>query len=309
MKRLKRLTLLLTFGTAGLTLAAVAAAQNNQDAPPAREQVALTTRDGVQLRADFYPGAKKKESIPVILVHMYQGSRQDFQTLAEFLQLQGHAVLAPDLRGHGESTQVVGASRELDAGRLRPADMAAMAAIDLEACKKFLIEKNNAGELNIDQLAVVGAEMGASVALLWAAIDWSWPPLATGKQGQDVKAVVLISPEYVFKGLKINDALMHPAVRSVLSVLIAIGRNDAGAEREARRIHTQFERGRPELDPADRDKKDLFLVGIDTRLQGTRILEEPNLGLHRQIAQFIKLRIEDRAADFPWKERISPFSQ
>ncbi len=59
---------------------------------------------------------------------------------------------------------------------------------DLEACKSFLMDKNNAGELNINKLCVVGVEMGAVVAVDWAAWDWHWPRLATGKQGQDVKA-------------------------------------------------------------------------------------------------------------------------
>ena len=37
------------------------------------------------------------------------------------------------------------------------ADFAAMAKFDLEAAKKILMEKNNAGELNINQLVVIGA--------------------------------------------------------------------------------------------------------------------------------------------------------
>ena len=36
---------------------------------------------------------------------------------------------------------------------------------DMRAVKDFLWERNNAGQLNIDKLCIVGADMGASVAL------------------------------------------------------------------------------------------------------------------------------------------------
>ena len=66
-----------------------------------------------------------------------------------------------------------------------------MAALDMEAVRKFLVDKNDAGELNLNKLCLVGSGMGASVAANWAVQDWSAPPLAVGKQGQDVKALVL----------------------------------------------------------------------------------------------------------------------
>ena len=78
---------------------------------------------------------------------------------------------------------------------------------DVEMCKAFLMEKNNNKELNIDKLCLVGAEMGAVVAVDWAARDWSWPILPGRKQGQDVKALVLLSPEWSFKGMTIGPAI------------------------------------------------------------------------------------------------------
>ena len=73
---------------------------------------------------------------------------------------------------------------------------------DIEACKRFLLRENNEGELNIELLTVVAAgEMGAVIGLNWVAMDWSWPILPGRKQGQDVKALVLLSPGQSFKGV------------------------------------------------------------------------------------------------------------
>ena len=124
------------------------------------------------------------------------------EELAKFLQKEGHAVLVPSLRGHGNSVNVQGSGRKLLASTLNPAQFQLMVKQDMEACKAYLMAKNNAGDLNIEKLCVVGAEMGAIVAMNWAVEDWHWPVLTTGKQGQDVKALVLLSPPMAFHGIK-----------------------------------------------------------------------------------------------------------
>ncbi len=166
------------------------AASAKQLPPP--QNITLTTRDGVSLGATFYPSLLGKEAVPVIMLHQYKGSRNDFKDLAATLQAKGCAVLVPDLRGHGQSTRQQlpnGGEREINVALLRQQDFVAMVDQDLEACKSFLMDKNNAGELNINKLCVIGEEMGAVVGVDWAAWDWHWPRLATGKQGQDVKAL------------------------------------------------------------------------------------------------------------------------
>ena len=59
----------------------------------------------------------------------------------------------------------------------------------MEAIKRFLMTKHNAGELNIDKLCVVGVEFGL-VAVNWAAHDWSWPswPPASRARTSSVRA-------------------------------------------------------------------------------------------------------------------------
>lgn len=282
-----------------------ASAQEKDENGPVVQELSLVTGDKVVLKADYYPGADSKETVPVIMLHMYGGSRKDYASLAARLQAEGHAVIVPDLRGHGDSTQREGSTERLDYTSFKAADFIAMAGVggDLEAVKSYLLERHNEKQLNIDALCVVGAEMGATVALAWSQLDWSWPVLATGKQGQDVKGLVLLSPVYNFKGLKITRALEDPNVRSKLSVYIVVGKADPKARRDAERLYKALERFHPK--PEKPEDRDLVLnLDMDTNLQGTKLLEEPTLKLEDRIANFIRKRLVER--NFLWKERKRP---
>jgi pimeloyl-ACP methyl ester carboxylesterase len=249
----------------------------------------LVTRDGVQLKATFYPSNKGKEVVPVILLHSWKGDGREYAGLAPLLQKLGCAVLVPDLRGHGESTGGPGLSRPLDAAKFGKTDFGRMVTYDMETLKAFLMKKNNEGQLNIEKLCVVGGEMGASVALDWARHDWSWPPLVGKKQGQDVRALVLISPELNFQGLDVRPALSHPAVRSQLSVLIIVGNGDSRAVSDARRIEGMLSRYHPE--PSDPAQRDLFFGRLDTKLQGTKMLGVQGINTEGGIMAFIDCRL------------------
>jgi len=278
-----------------------AAADDKNDKPPPPEQITLRTSDGVTLAATYYParlGKKSgKDTATVILVHAYKGNRGDFDELALRLQDAGNAVMAPDLRGHGES----GGPQ----GTLRAADFAAMARQDLEAVKRFLVEKNNAGQLNIERLGLVGVEMGATVAINWAALDWSWPVLATGKQGQDVKALALISPQWSFKGMRIDDAVAHPNIRSDLSVLIVAGRRNSKLLQAAKRLYNALARYHVTPPPEDAaEKQTLWLKTPQTSLQGMQLMDEKSLQVGEMILDFVQLRLVNPS--FPWRSRNSP---
>jgi pimeloyl-ACP methyl ester carboxylesterase len=272
------------------------AAEDAAEKIPPPEEVTVGTSDGLTLAATYYPSKAGKKAVPVILLHAWKGSRADFEDLALKLQRADHAVLAADLRGHGADR----------ATALRNEDYVAMVFEDLEAIKKFLLVKNNAGELNIEKLCVVGAEMGSLVAVNWAAHDWSWPMLATGKQGQDVKALVLISPEWVFKGLRLHDAMAQANVRADLSVMIIAGGGNSKSLKEAKRVYGALERFHPTPpgEEAADTKQTLWLRTPSTSLQGTHLLNEKSLRVDQMILKFIDLRLVKQP--IPWSERKNP---
>ena len=285
-----------------------AAVQAQRSGAP--EELKLTTKDGVKLAVTYYPSRLGKEAVPVVMLHDFKESRTVFNGLARALQApseggDSRAVITVDLRGHGESTVQMGAggrTRDLEAARLRPVDFQDMVAQDMEAVRRFLVEKNDRGELNLNMLCLLGSGMGASVATYWAAADWDAPRLATLKQGQDVKALILASPEWSFRGLPLLRPLRQPDVRETLSFLIVYGAQDSRAKKDAKLINKNLAKYHPEP-PRDKMKelKSLFLIDLATKLQGTKLLTSREFDMLPTIDAFLDARITQK--HFEWESR------
>jgi pimeloyl-ACP methyl ester carboxylesterase len=299
--------------------------------PPESEELELRTGDNLQLAITYYPGVdregiqqgKGKKVIPIVLLHGWKQSRNDLNELALGLQkLGGYAIIVPDLRGHGASTRWVGANRDdkLDAAKMPAPQFGRMVNQDMKAVKDFLWDKNNAAELNIDKLCVVGSEMGASVAVCFAAFD------ATGygngavfygsrKLGRFVKALVLISPKWSVAGLPLIQAMKEPSVQSDISVMILVGKKDVSGKKdskartEAKQLYRKFEPWHPEPPEGEDkvDKQTLFLSEFDTSLQGTKLLDA-KFNVQGFIDDFVRRRLvkNDAAREWTWKERKGP---
>lgn len=290
-----------------------------KDEIPPPQQLVRQTADGVQLSLTYFPGLKGKESIPVVLLHMYKGDGTEFKTLAPYLQSQGYAVVVPDLRGHGSSTlwQVPGRTeaQTLEAERMSPQHFLLMAREDVRAIKDFLWERNNAGELNLEKLCLVGSEMGASVAAYWALYDvagYEWNRLYYGpiKLGGFVKAMVLISPQLSCRGLRMNVPLADPVVRSRISVMVMLGKGDPAAMSDARRIVNLLRPYHPEAEREEERvaKRTLFPVSLDTSLQGSKLLDARGLQVPQYIVTFIQLRLvqSEESKAWAWSELKRP---
>jgi pimeloyl-ACP methyl ester carboxylesterase len=336
---LRSLATLLALASVGSATPAWAA--EDEDEPIKPTDVELVTADGVVLTATWYASKQGKDAVPVVLLHMFGGSRSDYHSLASLLHKgleggdqakggDGYAVLVPDLRGHGDSTHRRGRGAPLKATTMARAEFSRMVTFDMQRIKSFLLEKNNAGQLSIEKLVVVGAEMGASVAVNWARLDWSVPLQGNRRQAQDVKVLVLISPQWSTKGLPLQPALRgnpfvtlvwDPRLQAVLknneainfrrpypldfrrevAVKIYAGSGKSSAVKDAKRVYDMLKPYHGEDDP------DLSGGTVKTSLQGTKMLNVPALNLDASIAQFIQERLESRS--LRWAERKNPYAQ
>lgn len=282
---------------------------------PDPEPVSLESLDGVVLKATYYPGTAKKETVPLMLIHGFGGSKSEYHAFALYMQSLGHASLAPDLRGHGQSTLQKlpnGTTVTLDADKFTRLDLESMVR-DIETCKRFLLDKNNAGELNIELLTVVGADFGTILATRWSAADWSVRDLPAYKQGRDVKALVLLSPMTAFKGITMREAFTVPAVQSQLSIMFVAGTKDGKSTSEAKKNYDALQRHHPKLpdDPEERRKiQELYLVQPETLVSGTKLLADSvrvrDLSVKEMIGIFLDRRLVQRKPDLVWQNRESP---
>ena len=268
---------------------------------PKLEDVDLTTRDGVLLSCTYYPGPESKETAPIILIHDWDESRGELDQLARFMQ-QGlkMSVIVPDLRGHGASRQQRGMNRDLDPSKFNRNEIYSMIG-DIEACKSFLLKRNNEEEVNIEQLAVMGTGFGATLAVQWAIQDWSVRNLPTYKQGQDVKLLILVSPRWSNRGSTLQRELKLGNILRNISTMIIVGQGDSSKYRDAKRIHTFFEKAW-----GDQAKEAAPLFLAKTSLQATDLAKSRGTGVDRAIATFLLRRLLERGEQYPWTDRTSP---
>lgn len=177
--------------SAGLPLLAAALLAGAWLAPSslsASQRVTLRTDDGVLLSATWYePGVRPAPA--VVLVHMLQRSRRDWESLASRLAAGGIGALTFDLRGHGESQ---GSALEHSA-----------MVQDVKAARRYL---GTRPDVLPGHVSFMGASLGASIAALAAADDSS------------VRTLALLSPALDYRGLRIEAAVRKVGARPILLV-------------------------------------------------------------------------------------------
>ena len=182
---MRRATLLLA-----LTVLLTTAALTLVHARPQR--VTFRTEDGVTIVATWYEPAYRPAPA-VVLVHMLQRSKRDWESLAARLAGAGIGALAIDLRGHGESSD--GATTEGSTG------YAAMVH-DVRAARLFLATRH---DVLPGRIGIAGASIGANLAAL-AAADGAFA------------SVALLSPSLDYRGLRIEAAVRKYGGRPLLLV-------------------------------------------------------------------------------------------
>jgi alpha-beta hydrolase superfamily lysophospholipase len=157
------------------------------------QHVQFTTEDGVSIAGTLY--LPPRPGPAVLLLHMQTRSRHDWEALAPRLAGAGLVVLAIDLRGHGASDPPPSAA----AGAGRDGGMTQ----DIKAARSFLAGRR---EVVQGKVGVLGASIGANLAVLAAAGDPS------------VRSLALLSPGLDYRGLRTQAALNRYGDRPALLV-------------------------------------------------------------------------------------------
>jgi alpha-beta hydrolase superfamily lysophospholipase len=147
-------------------------------ATAAGRPVTFPSAAGVTIAGEYFESTSQPAPA-VVLVHMLSRNKSDWGALPERIRDAGMTVLTIDLRGHGQSS---GSAQSLP-------DMVQ----DVRAAVQWLAARPNVRD---DAIAVVGASLGASLALLAAA------------ELPQVRAVGAISPSIDYRGLRTDTSLI-----------------------------------------------------------------------------------------------------
>lgn len=295
-------------------------AQGDKPLEPPSDR-AVTTEDGVKIWFTYYKSNKGRESPVVVLLHENGGNRFNWKNgLAEKLHGDGFAVIAVDLRQHGDSRPNAGNANQPDPKKgkktagpeLIQGDYEAMARLDMEEIKNFIFKEHQQENLNMNKMGIVGAEMGASVAAYFAAIDWGKEPYQDGlpgtetPRGQDVHALVLISPQKNYHGIAmptILQELRNPLFK--IAFLFCVGKNDP--QDRPGQTKSMFEQtaalGGKE---GDKNERIFFRGDYAGTLRGNQLVTGP----HKQtvegtIVKFLENHLKNTKDATPWRDRQS----
>jgi pimeloyl-ACP methyl ester carboxylesterase len=291
------------------------------------ERVKFDSVDGVELHGTFYPSRLGSKAACVLMLHALGGSceQEGWADLAKKLQEKDLAVLMFDFRGHGESTTVaptfwqVPANQTLKSFRstkfreqisykdFTTSHNWASLVDDIGAAKHFLDRKNDSGECNSSNVALLGAEGGATLGTLWLWDAWKRRRVvpafglagAAGQnqaEGQDVACAVWLSiTPALGVTMKYNAPVenwLRTPVREKVPMYFLYGEQDTRAANYAKRLCDNV------LHP-DSGATKLKNTGKnaikDTKLQGRELLGKPSLNTEDLILRYITLVMERKS--------------
>ncbi|NOX57851.1 MAG: alpha/beta fold hydrolase [Planctomycetes bacterium] len=158
------------------------------------------TQDGVEIVGDYFPPTGRAISPVAVLLHMYRSDRSAWSPLVKPLHEAGFAVLAIDMRGHGDSTKPETlnlATRVND----RDAKLFNNMYKDVDAAIEWARKQPNTDP---KKLVLIGASVGCSIA-----ID-------TMSRDKTVNAIVCMTPGTNYLGVDSTEHIAKTDTRPIL---------------------------------------------------------------------------------------------
>ena len=290
-------------------------AQTTQEA---RKEI-IRGEEGFPIAATYYPALQIGKNTGclairpvVILLHGEGGNRVVWDkpeyftvegkkyTFPGYLQANGYAVLTMDLRKHGESK--IKGDEAFHAN-----DWSTMVA-DLGHVKEFLFEEHQNKKLNMAKLAIVAPDKAAAVATNFAEFDWKQEPYEDSSvpenrtpRGQDVKALVLLSPEDAAGRLKTTNPLKFLSKPEMeFSLQVIVGDQDPKDKKQASRLFNIIGGNKKNVDRVE-------LIPLEMRKEhGTDLLlikGKESAVIALPIVKFLDKQVKD--LNIPWQDRRS----
>lgn len=179
----------------------------------------FATNDGMEIAGHYYAQFDRKKedkkNIPsVLLLHMMPVTKESWRDFAKKLHGAGFEVLAIDLRGHGESSGGPEGYKSFS-------DEQHQASVyDIGGAIQFLEDRG----VGLDNIAIVGASIGANLALQFVS------------QYPDIKTAALLSPGLNYRGVETEKyaKLIKPDQNIYLA---AGGQNDSYSTETIFKLH------------------------------------------------------------------------
>ncbi len=157
---------------------------------PTVESRSFTASDGLEIQTTYATPGGEAPFPGIILLHMLGSNRQIWEStgMIDALRLQGYAVLAIDMRGHGET----GGDRDW-----------ALAREDFSMIyDQFVMFP----EVDAAKTAVIGGSIGSNMSL------------ALGVDRPQIQTAILLSPGLDYRGVTTDDLIVQYEDRPILIV-------------------------------------------------------------------------------------------
>ena len=195
----------------GFVVPSLACKREVDTTPPPVKPFSITAEDNCVIAGTSYP-VSKPNAPAIILLHAQGGNRGDWEPFALRAQRDGYCVVAPDIRGHGDSACAGRSYRAFEK------EDWLLAEHDVRRLKQKALDDG----CDPNNIFLAGAGIGANLALRYALTD------------PQIQAAVLFSPGESYLGVSM-PGLGLEARR--LPILVIAAEGDSYSAQSAERLH------------------------------------------------------------------------